>query len=342
MMRRNREPNVFGLSLMDAISGAMGAFLIIMLLLSRYYDSDPTSGQKAEELQQELDQAQMQLEELRQRMEGMGEYDDLRPQLMQALADLDEARLKAAQLQTSLAEANAEIRRLRKLLDQLDRVHPFVVMVHWECQPAAQPEPKMTEEQADMLAEVRGMSEDAKRQFKEMLIRQGRLVATEEEATRPVAETRSTREEDDVVAIYLWSNATTSEDVPMPPFEPGKLKRAFFAGDAFIPPELVKNTLVWFVKVTSPGSEDKLYATFTHYQEKPRPCRLSGGIYSAKGPKIFSIPEVTLTDRQRWTFVGTVKHLEDGAIDFKVASAEERSRERQAVEERMRGAKAGG
>jgi len=339
MMRRNREPNVFGLSLMDAISGAMGAFLIIMLLLARYYEADPTSGRKAEELQQELEQAQKQLEDLRQRMEGLGEYDDLRPQLMLALADLDQARRRAAQLRTSLDEASAEIMRLKKLLDQLDRVHPFVVMVHWECAPAPQ-HPKMTEEQFEQLAEARDLPEDAKQRFKEMLISQGRLVATEEETTSPV-DTKVTREDDDV-AIYLWSNAVTSEKKPMPPFEPGQMKKAFFDGDAFIPSEWVKNTLAWFVKVTSPGSEDKLYVTLTRFREHIRPCVLGGAIYSAKGPKLFQVPEVTLTDRQRWLFVGTVKHLEDGAIEFKVASSEERQRERQAVEERLRGAKAGG
>lgn len=37
MRRRNREINIFSLSMLDVISGAMGAFLIIMIVLMPYY-----------------------------------------------------------------------------------------------------------------------------------------------------------------------------------------------------------------------------------------------------------------------------------------------------------------
>ena len=37
MKRRNRDINIFNLSMLDVISGAMGAFLIIMVILLPYY-----------------------------------------------------------------------------------------------------------------------------------------------------------------------------------------------------------------------------------------------------------------------------------------------------------------
>lgn len=50
MKRRNREINIFSLSILDMISGAMGAFLIIMVILLPYYKKDIIDSQR--ELQQ--------------------------------------------------------------------------------------------------------------------------------------------------------------------------------------------------------------------------------------------------------------------------------------------------
>lgn len=50
MKRRNREINIFNLSMLDVISGAMGAFLIIMVILLPYYKKDTIDYQR--ELQQ--------------------------------------------------------------------------------------------------------------------------------------------------------------------------------------------------------------------------------------------------------------------------------------------------
>lgn len=50
MKRRNRDINIFNLSMLDVISGAMGAFLIIMVILLPYYKKESIDYQK--ELQQ--------------------------------------------------------------------------------------------------------------------------------------------------------------------------------------------------------------------------------------------------------------------------------------------------
>ena len=46
MKRRNRDINIFNLSMLDAISGAMGAFLIIMVILLPYYKKESIDYQK--------------------------------------------------------------------------------------------------------------------------------------------------------------------------------------------------------------------------------------------------------------------------------------------------------
>lgn len=47
MKRRNREINIFNLSMLDVISGAMGAFLIIMVVLLPYYKKESIDFEKA-------------------------------------------------------------------------------------------------------------------------------------------------------------------------------------------------------------------------------------------------------------------------------------------------------
>ncbi len=57
MRRGSREINIFSLSLMDVISVAMGAFLIIMIILARYYVFDPRVTEDADEIRLRLNAA---------------------------------------------------------------------------------------------------------------------------------------------------------------------------------------------------------------------------------------------------------------------------------------------
>ncbi len=50
MKPRNREINIFNIAMLDVISGAMGAFLIIMVILLPYYNKEASDYQR--ELQQ--------------------------------------------------------------------------------------------------------------------------------------------------------------------------------------------------------------------------------------------------------------------------------------------------
>ena len=63
-MRRSREINIFNLSMLDVIAGAMGAFLIVMVVLLPSYrkQSAPQSPADIAALQEQLQSAQMELE----------------------------------------------------------------------------------------------------------------------------------------------------------------------------------------------------------------------------------------------------------------------------------------
>lgn len=57
MKRRNREINIFNLSMLDVISGAMGAFLIIMVILLPYYKKESIDYEKALKESRQVEQS---------------------------------------------------------------------------------------------------------------------------------------------------------------------------------------------------------------------------------------------------------------------------------------------
>lgn len=64
MKPRNREINIFNLSMLDVISGALGAFLIIMITLFPYYKKEVIDFQEqVEQLEQEIQSMQQQIDE---------------------------------------------------------------------------------------------------------------------------------------------------------------------------------------------------------------------------------------------------------------------------------------
>src|SRR5258708_27756825 len=48
MKRRNREINIFNMSLLDVLCGALGAFCFLMLVLLPYYDPNPAKSKAPE------------------------------------------------------------------------------------------------------------------------------------------------------------------------------------------------------------------------------------------------------------------------------------------------------
>ncbi|MBV5299008.1 MAG: hypothetical protein JZU64_12965 [Rhodoferax sp.] len=82
MRRRNRDINIFNLSMLDVISGAMGAFLIIMVILLPYYKKESI------DYQQELKQARAAQDTARQAVQTA--------QAAQAEADQSRQRADAA------------------------------------------------------------------------------------------------------------------------------------------------------------------------------------------------------------------------------------------------------
>jgi hypothetical protein len=158
MRTRSREINIFNLSLMDVICGAMGAFLIIMIILARFYVFDPDVTEDADELKLRLETAVQGLNRIRGGTEGIitelideadsttsgpgsGDTIEQIENLTQGIRqdiDLVRGQLGAVQaeanrLEANLQEKNAQLERAVELVSRLEIRRPLVVEARWNC-----------------------------------------------------------------------------------------------------------------------------------------------------------------------------------------------------------------
>lgn len=134
MQRRNRDIQIFNLSMMDVITGAMGAFLIVMIVLARYYNADPGNKENIEAIQAELDSAQARLRQIEAQFRKVGiDSTDIPSAIREATKDLSSAQKKTDALNDQLDQASAEIERLEETIRDLQKRRSFSVSASWNC-----------------------------------------------------------------------------------------------------------------------------------------------------------------------------------------------------------------
>lgn len=126
MARRNREINIFNIAFLDVITGAMGAFVLLVVLLAPYVKKAQETPQQQQQqheqdIQKTLDRAEQNMDQAAQ----TDNVEDLRRLLAKARADLAEARKELDALQQELDQARRQLQQaeaenedLRKRLQQ--------------------------------------------------------------------------------------------------------------------------------------------------------------------------------------------------------------------------------
>ncbi|CAG0998607.1 hypothetical protein BURK2_02840 [Burkholderiales bacterium] len=122
MKPRNREINIFNLSMMDVIAGALGAFLILFLLLQPYYGktSQAPPGPPAKNMRE----AKQQIEDLRAKVKELeGKLDEHSAIIFSLDRSLGDTDLDLWVYQTQLQEWKGP--EGKKLLDKISPVFRF-------------------------------------------------------------------------------------------------------------------------------------------------------------------------------------------------------------------------
>jgi hypothetical protein len=138
MKPRNREINIFNMSLLDILCGALGAFCFLMLALFPYYakGSGAQTQEDTTKLKQELEQARKELEQAKSKVPTAAdsseqlakENQDLKKQLADARRQLDNA--KTAKVETKPGEEKQVQQRLENLASRAGSV--LVITAYWE------------------------------------------------------------------------------------------------------------------------------------------------------------------------------------------------------------------
>ena len=113
MRRPHRSIETFDISLMAVVTKAMGAFLVLMLLLMPYYSSGPIGQKAAGDLADKVQQADRKIREVIGKL-NTASYEDLRKLLDDALQMLDDARKLVAELKRANDALQAQVKRLEE------------------------------------------------------------------------------------------------------------------------------------------------------------------------------------------------------------------------------------
>jgi tetratricopeptide (TPR) repeat protein len=116
MARRDREINIFNIAFLDVITGAMGAFVLLVLLLAPYYSgSAPRSHAKQEAAQSAVNDAQQNVQKAQQ---SVPQNDHQAQQALdQARADLDKAKQQLDALKQQIDQLDSQNKRVTALDD---------------------------------------------------------------------------------------------------------------------------------------------------------------------------------------------------------------------------------
>lgn len=120
---QRREINIFNLSMMDVISGAMGAFLIIMVVLMRYYKHDEDIAAQREAAQKQIDEMERKIQEAIEQLQAATDLDveELLRKLEELKHQLADARREVTRLNNDLQAARNRANQLQLRNDELER-----------------------------------------------------------------------------------------------------------------------------------------------------------------------------------------------------------------------------
>jgi hypothetical protein len=125
---RSQEINIFNMSLLDVLCGALGAFCFMLLTLFPYYSkahmNEPAQTADSAALKAEYDRALRELQEAQQRIRQLEEESAKAGNAAAIQQELDQARQKLQGAQKQLEQAS-------KSIEKLDQRFPVAVNIMW-------------------------------------------------------------------------------------------------------------------------------------------------------------------------------------------------------------------
>ena len=331
MARRNREINIFNMSLLDILCGALGAFCFMMLALLPYY-KPPGTETVTRENQQKTEELMKKIKEAGQKMDSSPAVEDLR-QLVEELRQ--QIQVMQGQLNQALSK-NEELTRVNaSLTAQNDALAKQNAALAEENEKLKEMLKRMTS--ADALAEMQKRIEQLEGKIRQMND-QLRLAESQKQELRAkndvLADANAGLQQKvrnrTPITIVLRFSTTQSVDIFVedltpgtngPEFDPIQRRSAplwtddiYFYGPGYSSYSLVES---------SPKAEFRVFVNLVTLPKYIADTSIGASVSFGTFPDIV-LPRLDLTPARPWALYGTLKKDADGKLAFKPASQAER------------------
>jgi len=310
MRARRREINIFNMSLLDILCGALGAFCFMMLVALPYY-KPPGSEKSLRDAQAETQRLLHDLEAMKQRMsdpKAVAEMEDLIRRL--------EAQIKALQGHVNILSSEKE-----QLLGQVNQLTGQVNQLTGQVNRLAAENQQLDQE-----------NQALKKQIAQM-----------HELTPVLVQVYS--DGNQAVDLYVYTVNTSNTGETNPPFDPSKQWNGiYWQGDArLLVPQ--HGVTAWMMRDFPRGGVAKLYAKVNPIDVFGAPAHLAGTVAGSGTTEMkldngavvrtpynpIKLPTVELTPARPWILFGTLTSPELGKINFTAATDAERDAEWKAL-----------
>jgi hypothetical protein len=296
MRAQRREINIFNMSLLDILCGALGAFCFMMLVALPYY-KPATNAAEIQKQREKTEELMRQIEKLRENLNEPGAARDLEELLKQLQAQI-------RSLQGQVTQLTAENEQLRKEKEQLAAQNQQLNARNQELTAQNQ---QLTAEKQQLAAQNQQLTKENS----QLRVRTPFLVFVQSDIDLPL---------DLYVDDVLAKRANGERN---PPFDPTKKRHDYFwPGDMDLY-SLTRGVSTWMVRDVAPGSKFRLFVKVPSESVMVRSAIVNGRI-SGEGFPTITLPDVTLTLQRPWALVGTLTCPELGKLTFTEATEAER------------------
>lgn len=316
--RRNREINIFNMSLLDILCGALGTFCFMMIALLPYYKPPGKekdireSQQKTEALIKKIDETNLKMgdspavEDLRDLVEQLKkQIQEMQGQLNQTLSAVEQLARKNQELITQNAELADENEQLTGKLK------------------------KMTT--SDALAEMQKLLEQLQQQLNQALAENQPLKDAVARLTQEIQDLAQIVDNRTPVSIVLRFDATQNVDMGLEETSRGKAGKTFdpersrsaplSPGDVYF---YANGYAVYTLPESPPDAEYRVFVNLVTPPQTRVDTAVNASIFHGNWPDLI-LPKVYLTPARRWNLYGTIKKQKYGELIFTPATTAERN-----------------
>lgn len=316
MKARNREINIFNMSLLDILCGALGAFCFMMLSLLPYYRT-PGEDIRISEEQKKLLESVQDIKDIAERLKNAKSIEDL----SELVKELQE---KILALENEIKQLQGQV---NSLLAERDELKQQVQKLEEEKQKLAAENQRLAMENEQLFArneQLTDENEKLEEQVKQLKERVGDL-----EMRKPhlVLATAANLNQD--LGVYVLLDAVSKNNRRPPPFDPStKHNPTFWSGEQ-APFVSGHGVATWLVRDVQPKMAAKLYINLANDPPLRAETKVWCNVYGEDFT--LDLPQVTLTPERYWVLAGTFTTDDSLALKFTEATAAERDAEWKAL-----------